>query len=153
NDNAIETRRPIEIAMWTNEEGARFSPPMLGSAVFAGVHSVGGAHDRVADDGARFGGELHRIGYRGDIAPGGRPIDAYFELHIEQGGELDARKIPVGVVTHGYDVYGFIVDITGETAHTGPWPMDRRKNALVGGAMLAVAINKIGWKYHSTAGK
>ena len=56
-------------------------------------------------------------------------------------------------MTHGYDVYGFIVDIAGETAHTGPWPMDRRKNALVGGAMLAVAINDIGWRYHATGGK
>jgi beta-ureidopropionase / N-carbamoyl-L-amino-acid hydrolase len=139
--------------MWTNEEGARFSPPMIGSAAFAGVHSVEWVHSRQADDGAVFGKELERIGYLGDTPVGGRAIDSYFELHIEQGPELDARRIPVGVVTHGYDVYGFIVDIAGETAHTGPWPMDRRKNALVGGAMLAVAINDIGWRHHASGGK
>jgi beta-ureidopropionase / N-carbamoyl-L-amino-acid hydrolase len=153
NDNAITTRRPLEIAMWMNEEGARFSPPMVGSAAFAGVHPVDWVHARKADDGATIGDELQRIGYRGDAAVGGRPLDCYFELHIEQGPELDARSIPVGVVTHGYSVYGFIVDIGGETAHTGPWPMELRKNALVGGAMLSVAINDIGWKYAKTNGK
>jgi N-carbamoyl-L-amino-acid hydrolase len=153
NDRNIETRRPLEIAMWTNEEGARFSPPMVGSAAFAGVHPVEWVHSREADDGAVFGDELKRIGYMGDTPVGGRDFDSYFELHIEQGPELDARKIPVGVVTHGYDVYGFIVDIAGETAHTGPWPMEKRKNALVGGAMLSVAINDIGWRYADTGGK
>jgi N-carbamoyl-L-amino-acid hydrolase len=151
-DRGARTRRPIEIAMWTNEEGARFSPPMVGSAAFAGVHTVDWVHARKADDGATFGAELERIGYKGSAPVGGRPLDCYFELHIEQGPELDARRIPVGVVTHGYSVYGFIVDIGGETAHTGPWPMERRRNALVGGAMLSVAINDIGWKYASTGG-
>jgi N-carbamoyl-L-amino-acid hydrolase len=153
NNQNVETRRPLEIAMWTNEEGARFSPPMLGSAAFAGVHPLDWVYGRKADDGATVGDELARIGYRGEAPVGGRALDSYFELHIEQGPELDARRIPVGVVTHGYSVYGFIVDIVGETAHTGPWPMERRKNALVGGAMLAVAINDIGWKYASSGGK
>jgi N-carbamoyl-L-amino-acid hydrolase len=153
NDHQITTRRPLEIAMWMNEEGARFSPPMVGSAAFAGVHPVDWVHARKADDGATIGDELQRIGYRGSAPVGGRQLDAYFELHIEQGPELDARSIPVGVVTHGYSVYGFIVDIGGETAHTGPWPMELRKNALVGGAMLSVAINDIGWKYAKTSGK
>lgn len=153
NDRGVETKRPLEIAMWTNEEGARFSPPMVGSAAFAGVHPVEWVHARRADDGATIGGELDRIGYRGKAPVGGRALDSYFELHIEQGPELDARSIPVGVVTHGYSVHGFIVDIAGETAHTGPWPMELRKNALVGGAMLCVAINDIGWKYAKSGGK
>lgn len=153
NDRGIETHRPLEIAMWTNEEGARFSPPMVGSAAFAGVHTTDWVHSRRADDGASFGDELKRIGYLGDAPVGGRKLDSYFELHIEQGPELDARKIPVGVVTHGYDVHGFIIDVVGETAHTGPWPMDKRKNALVGAAMLAVAINDIGWRHHESGGK
>jgi N-carbamoyl-L-amino-acid hydrolase len=153
NDRDIQTRRPLEIAMWTNEEGARFSPPMVGSAAFAGVHATEWVHARRADDGASLGEELERIGYRGNAPVGGRKLDSYFELHIEQGPELDARKIPVGVVTHGYSVHGFIVDVIGETAHTGPWPMDKRKNALVGGAMLAVAINDIGWRHYETGGK
>jgi N-carbamoyl-L-amino-acid hydrolase len=153
NDNNIETKRPLEVVSWMNEEGARFSPPMVGSAAFAGVHAVDWVHSRKADDGATIGEELKRIGYMGDAPVGGRKFDSYFELHIEQGPELDARKIPVGVVTHGYDVHGFIVDIIGETAHTGPWPMEKRKNALVGGALLSVAINDIGWRYADTAGK
>jgi N-carbamoyl-L-amino-acid hydrolase len=153
NDSDVVTDRPIEIAMWTNEEGARFSPPMVGSAAFAGVHSVDWVHGRKADDGATIGDELERIGYKGSTPVGGRALHCYFELHIEQGPELDRRGIPVGVVTHGYSVYGFIVDIIGETAHTGPWPMELRKNTLVGGAMLAVAINDIGWRYAESEGK
>lgn len=152
-DRGVETRRPIEIVNWTNEEGARYSPPMLGSAAFAHVHPLDFVYSRRSDDGAAFGDELARIGYRGDAPVGGRQLDGYFELHIEQGPELDRRKIPVGVVTHGYSVYGWVIDIDGETAHTGPWPMELRKNTLVGGAMLAVAINDIGWKYAESAGK
>ncbi len=153
NDRAIQTRRPIEVAVWMNEEGARFSPPMVGSAAFAGVHPVEWVYARQADDGATIGAELQRIGYLGPVPVGGRALDSYFELHIEQGPELDARKVPVGVVTHGYTAHGFIIDVLGETAHTGPWPMDKRRNALVGAAMLAVAVNDIGWKYHATGGK
>ena len=153
NDHKIATQRPLEIAAWMNEEGARFSPPMVGSAAFAGVHTVDWVYARQADDGATIGGELKRIGYLGDAPVGGRALDSYFELHIEQGPELDARNIPVGVVTHGYTAHGFIIDVAGETAHTGPWPMDKRKNALVGAAMLAVAVNDIGWKYHASGGK
>lgn len=152
-DAGIVTRRPLEIAVWTNEEGARFSPPMVGSAAFAGVHPVDWVYDRRADDGATLGEELRRIGYLGRAPVGGRALDAYFELHIEQGPELDRLGIPVGVVTHGYTAHGFIIDVEGETAHTGPWPMDKRRNALVGAAMLAVAVNDIGWKYHATGGK
>ena len=152
-DHEIVTQRPLEIAAWMNEEGARFSPPMVGSAAFAGVHTVDWVYARQADDGATIGDELKRIGYRGAAPVGGRALDSYLELHIEQGPELDARNIPVGVVTHGYTAHGFIIDVAGETAHTGPWPMDKRKNALVGAAMLAVAVNDIGWKYHVSGGK
>jgi N-carbamoyl-L-amino-acid hydrolase len=153
NDRGIRTRRSVEVAVWMNEEGARFSPPMVGSAAFAGVHPVDWVYARQADDGATIGAELKRIGYLGAAPVGGRKLDSYFELHIEQGPELDACKVPVGVVTHGYTAHGFIIDVLGETAHTGPWPMDKRKNALVGAAMLAVAVNDIGWKYHATGGK
>jgi len=153
NDHKMETRRPLEIAAWMNEEGARFSPPMVGSAAFAGVHTVDWVYARQADDGTTIGDELKRIGYLGTAPVGGRALDSYLELHIEQGPELDARNIPVGVVTHGYTAHGFIIDVAGETAHTGPWPMDKRKNALVGAAMLAVAVNDIGWKYHASGGK
>jgi N-carbamoyl-L-amino-acid hydrolase len=152
-DKSIATKRPVEIVNWTNEEGARFSPPMIAAGAFAGVYAVDWVLDRRDDDGKRFGDELARIGYAGAAPVGGRTLDSYFELHIEQGPLLDAKRIDVGVVTHGYTAHGFIVEVTGETAHTGPWPMDQRKNALVGAAMLAVAAHDIGWKYHATQGK
>ena len=153
NDRGISTRRPIEVASWTNEEGARFSPPMIASGAFAGVYALDWVLDRKDDEGLRLGDELTRIGYAGPAPVGGRPLDAYFELHIEQGPILDAKGIDVGVVTHGYTAHGFVVEVAGETAHTGPWPMDKRKNALVGASMLAVAVNDIGWKHHPTEGK
>lgn len=151
-DHGIETERPVEICSWTNEEGARFSPPMIASGAFAGAYAVDWVLDRRDDDGRRLGDELARIGYAGE-APVGHALDSYFELHIEQGPELDARGIPVGVVTHGYTAHGFIVEVEGETAHAGPWPMHKRRNALVGAAMLACAINDIGWRWHASEGK
>jgi N-carbamoyl-L-amino-acid hydrolase len=152
-DHGVRTRRPIEVVCWTNEEGARFTPPMIASGAFAGVYDVDWVLARTDDDGKRFGDELARIGYAGEAPVGGRPLDAYFELHIEQGPILDEQAVDVGIVTKGYAVRGYIVEATGETAHTGPWPMDKRRNALIGAAMLAVAVNDIGWRYHSTGGK
>ena len=126
---------------------------MVASGAFAGVFDVDWVLALRDDDGKQFGGELERIGYNGKAAVGGRSIDAYFELHIEQGPILDARAVPVGIVVGGYATRGMHVDIHGETAHAGPTPMDRRRNALVGAAMLAVAVNDVGWKYHATEGK
>jgi N-carbamoyl-L-amino-acid hydrolase len=153
NDRGVRTRRPIELVSWTNEEGARFSPPMAASGAFAGVYDVTWVLDRLDDDDVRLGDELTRIGYAGSAPVGGRALDTYFELHIEQGPILDAEQIDVGIVVRGYAVRGFLVESRGETAHTGPTPMDQRRNALVGAAMLAVETNEIGWRYHETGGK
>jgi beta-ureidopropionase / N-carbamoyl-L-amino-acid hydrolase len=153
NDVGRKTRRPIEVVSWTNEEGARFSPPMIASGAFAGVFDTTWVLARADDDGRLLGAELERIGYAGSAEVGGRPLDAYFELHIEQGPILDAGRVDVGIVTGGYATHGFVFEVQGETAHTGPWPMDKRRNALVGAAMLAVAVNDIGWRYHATEGK
>lgn len=152
-DTDRETRRPIEVVSWTNEEGARFSPPMIASGAFAGVFETEWVLARTDDEGRVLGAELARIGYAGGAAVGGRPLDSYFELHIEQGPILDAGGVDVGIVTGGYATRGFIFEVKGETAHAGPWPMDRRRNALVGAAMLAVAVNDIGWRHHPSAGK
>jgi N-carbamoyl-L-amino-acid hydrolase len=153
NDHDVTTRRPIELVSWTNEEGARFSPPMVASGAFAGVYEPNWVLGRLDDDNKRFGDELARIGYAGSAPVGRRALDAYFELHIEQGPILDAQGIDVGVVVKGYAVRGFLVEVRGETAHTGPTPMDQRRNALVGAAMLAVAVNDVGWRYHPSGGK
>jgi len=148
NDGDVETRRPLEVVCWTNEEGARFQPPMMCSGAFAGVHDVDWVLGCRDDDGLVFGEELARIGYDGDVPVGGRDIDAYFELHIEQGPELEAENTPLGIVTGGYFTRGMVVDVQGENAHSGPTPMDKRRNALVGAAMMIVAANDIGWERH-----
>lgn len=153
NDIGHVTRRPLEIVNWTNEEGARFSPPMLASGSFAGRYDPEWVYGRKADDGATFGDELRRIGYLGDAPVGGWKPDAYFELHIEQGPVLDAEGVQVGIVTHGYRSHGFLVEFKGETAHTGPWPMERRRNALLGAARLLVEVDDIGWDFAGSGGK
>ncbi|MDP1572033.1 MAG: Zn-dependent hydrolase [Vicinamibacterales bacterium] len=152
-DHDVRTDAPLEVVSWTNEEGTRFAPPMLGAGAFAGVYDVDWVHARTDDDGVRFGEALARIGYAGEAPVGGRALDAYFELHIEQGPELDAAGIDVGIVTRGYTVRGGIFEARGETAHTGPCPMDERRNTLVGASMLAVKVNDIGWAHHGTRGK
>ncbi len=149
----ISTRRPIEVVNWTNEEGARFVPPMVASLAFAGKESLEWALARPDKDGATLGGELERIGFAGPEPVGGREIDAYFELHIEQGPKLDAARVPVGIVTGGFPTRGMRIEIRGETAHVGPTPMPRRRNALVGAAHVAVAIDEIGWRQAPSEGK
>ncbi|MDH3475427.1 MAG: Zn-dependent hydrolase [Rhodospirillales bacterium] len=148
NDRGIRTRRPIELVDWTNEEGARFQPPMMCSAAFAGLLDVDWILGVKDDEGAVFGEELARIGYAGAAPVGGREIDAYFELHIEQGPELEAEGLTLGIVEGGYATRGMHLDIHGECAHSGPTPMDKRRNALVGAAMLICRANEIGWEHH-----
>ncbi len=153
NERGIETTHPIEIVNWSNEEGARFTPPMVASGAFAGVFDVDWVLGLTDDEGRRFGEELARIGFAGTAPVGGREIDAYYELHIEQGPILEAEGVPVGIVTGGYKSFGMHIDLRGETAHSGPTPMDKRRNALVGAAHLIVAANDIGWRYHASEGK
>lgn len=152
-DLGIKTKRPIEVVNWTNEEGARFYPPMMCSLAFSGQATVDWANARTDKAGVRFGDELKRIGYAGPEPVGGRALDGYFELHIEQGPRLDAAGIRVGVVTGGFPTRGMRIEITGETAHVGPTAMARRQNALVAAAHVAVAIDEIGWRYAHAEGK
>jgi N-carbamoyl-L-amino-acid hydrolase len=153
NDLGIGTRRPIEIVDWSNEEGARFSPPMTASGCFTGAYALEWAYDRVDDKGLRLGDELERIGYKGDAPVGGRQIDSYLELHIEQADTLYAAGVEVGVVTHGFTSYGVLAEFKGATAHTGPHPMEKRQNALVAGARFLTAVDDIGLEHAATGGK
>src|SRR5262249_10214570 len=98
NDFGYETQRPIEVAVWTNEEGSRFAPAMVASGVFAGVFDVDYGLSRRDIDGKTMGEELERIGYAGPQPVGGRPVVAFFEAHIEQGPILEAEKKTIGVV-------------------------------------------------------
>lgn len=151
-DAGLTPKRPIELVNWSNEEGARFAPSMAASSVFAGAKSLDWLYARTDDDGRTFGEELERIGYKGDAPVGGRELDAYFELHIEQGPRLDEAGLSVGVVTAPYYAIGTRVIFKGETAHSGPTDMIRRKNALVGAGYFITAIDEIGWEV-APAGK
>ena len=95
NDLKIKTKYPIEIANWTNEEGSRYAPAMLSSGVFAGVYSTEFAYSRVDAEAKSLGDELIRIGFKGPEPVGGRPIHAFFELHIEQGPILELSLIHI----------------------------------------------------------
>ncbi len=130
NDRGIETERPIEVAFWTNEEGSRFVPVMMGSGVFAGAFSLESVYAAKDTSGKTVGEELARIGYVGDEEPGKHPIGAYFEAHIEQGPVLEDAGVTIGVVTGVLGLRWYDCVVNGMEAHAGPTPMALRKDAL-----------------------
>jgi len=144
NDFNYETTRPIEVVVWTNEEGSRFAPAMVASGVFAGVFDLDYGLSRKDVDGKSMGEELARIGYAGETACGGRPIAAFFEAHIEQGPILEAENKTIGVVQGVQGIRWYEITVTGQEAHAGPTPMPRRKDALLGASRMVNAINRIG---------
>ena len=145
NDLGYETEAPIEIVAWTNEEGSRFSPAMIGSGVFAGVFDLAYGLDRPDNvSGVTLGAELARIGFAGPEPVGGRPLAAYFEAHIEQGPVLEAAGRTIGVVTGAQGQRWYEVTVTGQEGHAGTTPMPRRRDALVGAARMIDAVNHIG---------
>ena len=143
-DRGIATEAPVEVAVWTNEEGARFSPAMMGSGVHAGVFALAEILDKRDVEGKRFGDELARIGAAGPDEPGAREVAAYFEAHIEQGPILEAEAKTIGVVTGAQGQRWYEVTVTGQEAHAGPTPMPRRRDALVGAARMIELVNRIG---------
>ncbi len=144
NDLNIKTRYPIEVANWTNEEGSRFAPAMVSSGVFAGVYTREFAYSRLDPDGKTLGDELVRIGFKGEEPIGGRPLHAYFELHIEQGPILEDEGYDVGIVTHGQGQRWYELKFTGFESHAGSTPMPVRKDALLGAARVVELVNAIG---------
>jgi N-carbamoyl-L-amino-acid hydrolase len=143
-DAKIVTDRALEVVVWTNEEGSRFSPAMMGSGAYAGVFPLAEVEAKTDIDGKRFDAELEAIGYRGSAPVGGRNIGAYFEAHIEQGPILEAEKKTIGIVTGAPGQRWYEVTVVGQEAHAGPTPMRRRKDALVGAARMIEAVNRIG---------
>jgi len=126
NNLGYETEAPIEIVAWTNEEGSRFSPAMVGSGVFAGVFELA---EGLARPGVYLGAELARIGFAGPEPVGGRPVAGYLEAHIEQRPILEAAKKPIGVVAGAQDQRWYEITVTGREAHAGSTPMPRRRDA------------------------
>ncbi|MDB5479797.1 MAG: amidase, hydantoinase/carbamoylase family [Caulobacteraceae bacterium] len=128
NDRGIQTLRPIEVACWTNEEGARFAPAMLGSGVVSGTYDLEFAYARQDKSGRSFKDELARIGYLGDTPAAPREFAAMFEAHIEQGPILEHEGNTIGVVTGIQGAYWFDVTLDGQSCHAGPTPMALRRD-------------------------
>lgn len=144
NDAGIETEAPLVVINWTNEEGVRFAPGLLGSNWYAGGVDDATLDDIRAPDGARFADEAERIGWRGEMRSKDLPLDAFFELHIEQGPVLEAEGMQIGVVTTVQGLRWLDVSVTGMDGHAGTTPLDLRRDALLAAAAMLVAINDAG---------
>jgi N-carbamoyl-L-amino-acid hydrolase len=130
NDWSVSTTHPIDIVVWTNEEGARFSPAMIGSGVFVGEFELEYGLSRRAKDGATIGEELQRIGYAGYRPCRRYPIKAAFEAHIEQGPILEDEGVQIGIVTGVQGMRWYDVELRGEPVHAGPTPMISRRDPV-----------------------
>jgi N-carbamoyl-L-amino-acid hydrolase len=142
-ENNVETERPIVIVDWTNEEGSRFAPAMLGSGVWTGKLEKDWVYNRTDIHGKKFGEELERIGYRGKLPVKKWPVHAYYEYHIEQGPVLEKEGKVIGapkgiVCIHWYDVY-----VKGTANQVGPTPMKGRNDALCASAEMILKVNEM----------
>jgi N-carbamoyl-L-amino-acid hydrolase len=150
-DLGYETHAPLMLVNWTNEEGSRFAPAMLGSGVYAGVFDRAYADSREDRQGVRFAEAIEAIGYRGEATPGSVKFGAMFELHIEQGPILEAEAKTVGVVTGVQGMRWYEIELTGREAHTGSTPMHLRANALLGAARIVERVNAIALEHAPSA--
>ena len=146
-DSGTRLASPVEVVSWTNEEGARFPPAMLGSGVFSGDISLEAGLGSTSMNGDILGEELLRIGYSGPTMPGARAVGYYLEPHIEQGPILEAGGHDIGIVTGVQGVRWYDVEITGREAHAGTTPMERRSDAMVSAARLIVEVDNIAKRY------
>jgi len=128
NDLDITTAAPIQVAVWTNEEGSRFQPSMMGSAVWGGALPLEQALKHQDFDGKTVGEELKRLGWDGELPARPRDYTAAFELHIEQGPILEADAIEIGIVTAVQGFRWYTIELGGHPAHAGPTPMEVRKD-------------------------
>lgn len=141
-ERGIQTRAPIEVCVWTNEEGSRFVPVMMGSGVFAGAFSLEHALNARDREGTSVREALQAIGYQGNsLVHDG--FEAYFEAHIEQGPILEATGRSIGAVTGALGQRWYDVVVTGQEAHAGPTPMHLRRDALVDATELMQEVRCI----------
>lgn len=144
-ENNYQTKAPIAVVNWTNEEGARYNIGMLGSSVWAGLVDLADAYDSKDVDGKTFQDELKRIGFLGSEVSSfeKNPLSAHFELHIEQGPVLEDANKALGVVT-GVQAMGWTyVTVNGRCQHCGTTPMDRRSDALLAASKMISQINAL----------
>ena len=150
-EQGLKTRHPVVLVNWTNEEGARFAPSLMGSGVFTGRLRQEDMDDSRDLDGLRFGDEITRIGWRGEAEARAFPIHALLEYHIEQGPILEAEGIPIGIVTHTQGCNWIEIEVTGSAAHTGSTPMGARKDAARGAARIVEAVHAIAMRHQPNA--
>lgn len=143
NEQGIETEAPLELVIWTNEEGARFVPVMMGSGAFCKVFPLETALDATDVDGKAVRDELANIGYAGSAPVPSHQIGKYFEAHIEQGPILEAEDKIIGVVTGSLGLRWYDVTVTGMEAHAGPTPMPLRRDALYASTHLMQEVVRI----------
>ena len=143
----IVPQRPLAVGIFTDEEGARFAPDMLGSLVYAGGMTTEQAHDVIGIDGARFGDELARIGYLGSVPCPGATPHAFVELHIEQGPLLEVNEVRIGAVTGVQGISWQEVVIDGQSNHAGTTPMHLRKDPAYAAAELTVFVRQLASRY------
>ncbi|UCP00743.1 Zn-dependent hydrolase [Metapseudomonas lalkuanensis] len=136
----VRPTRPITVAAFTNEEGVRYQPDMMGSLVHAGGLNVDAALETLGTDGTRLGDELVRIGYAGDLEPGALVPHEYLELHIEQGPVLEVEGVQIGVVENLQGISWQQVTVKGSANHAGTTPMHLRHDA---GSVAAAAITHL----------
>jgi len=151
NDLNYQTERPVEVTVWTNEEGCRFAPAMMGSGVAIGKFDLDEVYALADADGKTFRDELDAIGYLGEGAPTVGDVAAFFEVHIEQGPILEAADKTIGIVQGAQGQRWFDVTLVGQEAHAGPTPMQTRHDALVGAAQIVTAVNRIGLEFQPGA--
>ena len=142
NDHKVATQHPIEVVVWTNEEGSRFAPAMVASGVFAGEFSLDYGLSRRDLNDTSLGQELDRIGYAGSRPCGGQPVKAYFEAHIEQGPILEDRQQIIGIVQGIQGMRWYTCTIEGMASHAGTTPLSARQDALLGAASLIQAVRR-----------
>lgn len=143
NDHNVETEAPLELVVWNNEEGSRFSPPMMGSGVYTGIFELDWAYQIEDEAGTKVKQELDRLGWIGS-RPFGQAVDCYFEAHIEQGPVLENEGKTIGVVSGGQGQRWFELNVYGQEAHAGPTPMPLRKDALLCASEMIQMINRLG---------
>jgi len=135
-ENQIETEHPIEVVVWTNEEGARFSPACMGSGIWSGNLSLTEVYNTTDKEGLTVGEELDKIGYKGKLICKPRPIKAAFEAHIEQGPILEKQQKQIGIVTGIQGLRWYELTLHGKPCHAGPTPMEDRVDPIQ--AMLPI---------------
>jgi N-carbamoyl-L-amino-acid hydrolase len=156
-ENGIDTERPVMIVDWTDEEGSRFAPAMVGSGVWAGKLEREWVYNRTDIHGKKLAQELERIGYRGKEPARAWPVHAYYEYHIEQGPILERIGKTIGapkgiVCLHWYDIF-----LEGTANQVGPTPMEGRNDALCAAAEMILKVNtlpaKMGGNMVATVGE